>query len=89
MGGPGETGDLTGEQTGMVAQEVEAVFPEWISEDEEGYKILSIRGFEALTVEAFKELKAENDKLQEANKELESRVSALEKEFKALSAKAK
>jgi hypothetical protein len=46
---------------GMIAQEVEAVFPEWIDENPNGYKTLTFRGFEALTVEALRELRAEKD----------------------------
>jgi hypothetical protein len=54
---PEKMGDLSGPQIGLVAQEVEKVFPEWVSSDPEGYKELTIRGFEALTVEALRELK--------------------------------
>ena len=68
---PEEQGNLTGTQMGLVAQEVEEVFPEWISTDPDGYRILTIRGFEALAVEAFKQLRAENE-------ELRARIDALE-----------
>jgi hypothetical protein len=76
---PAKHGSLTGKQMGMIAQEVENVFPEWISEDAQGYKILTMRGFEALMVEALRELKAESNQLREANKKLERRVKALKK----------
>jgi hypothetical protein len=49
-------GNLTGPQVGLIAQEVERVFPAWVSSDQDGYKELTIRGFEALTVEALREL---------------------------------
>jgi Chaperone of endosialidase len=75
---PEEQGNLTGTQIGLVAQEVEEVFPEWISTDPNGYKNLTIRGFEALTVEAFRELKAENEMLTMKNEELEDRIKVLE-----------
>jgi hypothetical protein len=68
---PQQQGNLTGEQMGLVAQEVEEVFPEWIDTDSSGYKIITVRGFEALAVEAFKQLRAEND-------ELRARIEALE-----------
>jgi hypothetical protein len=68
---PEEQGNLTGPQMGLVAQEVEEVFPEWISTDSSGYKNMTVRGFEALAVEAFKQLKAENN-------ELRARIEALE-----------
>jgi hypothetical protein len=60
---PQEQGNLRGEQMGLVAQEVEEVFPEWIDADSKGYKSMTVRGFEALVVEAFKELKAELEDL--------------------------
>jgi hypothetical protein len=75
---PEEQGNLTGTQIGLVAQEVEEVFPEWISTDPSGYKNLTIRGFEALTIEAFRELKAENEMLTMKNEELEDRIKVLE-----------
>jgi hypothetical protein len=54
---PGEMGNLSGRQVGLIAQEVEKAFPEWVSTDPDGYKELTVRGFEALTIEAFRELK--------------------------------
>jgi hypothetical protein len=60
---PENHGNLTGVQIGMIAQEVEKVFPEWVGTDERGYKDLTFRGFEALATEAIKELKSENDLL--------------------------
>ena len=39
---------------GFSAQDVEKIFPEWVDTDENGYKMLSIRGFEALTVESIR-----------------------------------
>lgn len=68
-------GFAKGERTGFIAQEVEEVFPNWISETEEGYKALTIDGFEALTVEALRELRDEKD-VQIA--ELTERLAALE-----------
>ncbi len=53
---PEKQGNLTGTQIGMVAQEVEKVFPEWVEQSPDNLKILSIRGFEALVVEALREL---------------------------------
>jgi hypothetical protein len=53
--------ELHGVQVGMIAQEVEQVFPDWVDEGEDGYKRLTFRGFEAVTVEALRELRAEKD----------------------------
>src|SRR5215207_8365000 len=60
---PEEQGNLMGSQMGLIAQEVEEVLPEWISTDPNGYKNMTVRGFEALVVEAFKQLNAENETL--------------------------
>lgn len=69
---------LPGPQMGMIAQEVEEVFPEWVGTDREGYKDLTLRGFEALTVEAMRQLKAENDALRGMIDLLEKRIGELE-----------
>jgi hypothetical protein len=72
---PQQQGNLTGEQMGLVAQEVEEVFPQWISTDPDGYKNMTVRGFEALAVEALKQLKAE---FEAENEKLRARIEALE-----------
>jgi hypothetical protein len=51
------------------------VFPQWISTDPDGYKNMTVRGFEALAVEAFKQLKAE---FKAENEKLRARIEALE-----------
>jgi hypothetical protein len=71
---PAKHGYLTGPQTGMIAQEVEKVFPEWVGTDRDGYKTLSIRGFEALAVESFRALRTENDDLRRQVADLSSRA---------------
>jgi chromosome segregation ATPase len=45
----------------MIAQEVEKVFPDWVDTAPNGMKRLSIHGFEALTVEALRDLRKEKD----------------------------
>ena len=39
------------------------MFPEWVSSDPEGYKEITIRGFEALAIEALRELKNEIEEM--------------------------
>lgn len=67
---------------GFIAQEVQQVFPEWVSEGEDGYLMLSMRGFEAVAVRAMQELSTENAllraKLETDTAALETRVAALE-----------
>ena len=66
---PAKHGNLTGEQMGFVAQEVEAVFPEWVSTNTDGFMDLTIRGLEALVVEAFREL---NNKIEALERKRET-----------------
>jgi hypothetical protein len=55
---PAAIGERAGRQIGMIAQEVERVFPDWVHEGPDGYKRLAPTGFEALTVEALRDLGA-------------------------------
>jgi hypothetical protein len=72
---PEKQGNLTGPQMGLLAQEVEKVFPDWIGVDPDDYKTLTIRGFEALVIEALKELKAENEALKKRCEALELQLA--------------
>ena len=47
---------------GFIAQEVEKVFPEWVSADTNGFKRIALQGFESQAVQALRELRAEKDK---------------------------
>jgi hypothetical protein len=49
---------------GMVAQDVEEVFPEWVKTVPSGHKGLDLVGFEALVVEALRELATRCEKLE-------------------------
>ncbi len=90
-----------GVQTGFIAQEVQDVFPDWVSTTPDGYLAVGAKGFEALTVEALRELRAEKDAaiaerdraivaLEQRVRELESstaaRLAELEKRLEAVSA---
>ena len=46
---------LAGDQVGLVAQDVEAVLPELVSEDDDGYKHVSYQHLTAVLIEAIKE----------------------------------
>lgn len=50
-----------GQQIGVIAQEVEEVFPELISTDDQGYKSVAYAKLIAPMIEAIKELKEENE----------------------------
>ncbi|MBI5525617.1 MAG: tail fiber domain-containing protein [Deltaproteobacteria bacterium] len=76
---PEKQGNRTGVEMGMIAQEVEKVFPQWVGTNKDGMKDLTIGGFEALTVEAMRELKAENDALKAESREIRGELSVLRK----------
>ena len=59
---------------GFLAQEMQQVFPEWVSEGEDGYLMLSMRGFEAVAVRAMQELSAENAELRARLEAIEARL---------------
>ena len=81
---PADHGDLTNVQSGFIAQEVERVFPEWVTQmcasehdkaltDNGKVRTLSLPlGYDALVVESIKELRAEN-------LELKARIGKLER----------
>jgi hypothetical protein len=60
------------EQVGLIAQEVMEVFPQVVSQDDNGYYNIDYTKFAPLLINAVKELKAENE-------ELRRRIEALEK----------
>ncbi|MBX3356523.1 MAG: tail fiber domain-containing protein [Phycisphaeraceae bacterium] len=77
-------GGMDGVYTGLIAQEVEAIFPEWIGEDSRGFKTLTVIGFEGLVVEALRELEQSNTRLSNENEELRGRVAQLERAVEEL-----
>lgn len=64
-----------GVQYGLSAQEVEKIFPQWVSEDENEVKHINYGAqFQVQMLEAIKELKQENDQLKERIRALENTV---------------
>jgi hypothetical protein len=84
---PSAIHELPGTQIGMIAQEVEKVFPDWVDTAPTGMKRLSVHGFEALTVEALRDLRQEKDaqvaELKAANTEIRNENAKLQKEIAA------
>ncbi len=74
---------LPGRQLGLMADEVERVFPEWVSRNDEGYRAVTERATTALMVEALRDMRAEKDAQMEA---LQRRNAAMEAELKELRA---
>ncbi|MCX5690072.1 MAG: tail fiber domain-containing protein [Planctomycetota bacterium] len=52
---------LPGVQIGLVAQEVETIFPDWVSTGADGLKVVTERSTTALMVEALRDLRTEKD----------------------------
>jgi hypothetical protein len=56
---------------GLIAQDVEQVLPELVATDGDGYKAVDYSELPLLTIQAVKELKAENDALKTRVADLE------------------
>jgi hypothetical protein len=61
----------SGKQIGIVAQEIEEVFPEAVTSDSEGNKSVAYSKLTAVLIEAVKELKTENEELRKRIEQLE------------------
>ncbi|MDP9196469.1 MAG: tail fiber domain-containing protein [Pseudomonadota bacterium] len=59
---------------GVIAQEVEAVFPELVKETETGMKMVNYEHLIGAAIEALRELKAENDALRKRVEQLEKKI---------------
>jgi len=72
----------TGKASGLIAQDVEKVFPEMVSIDKQGFKQVNYSELPYLMLQAIRELKAENDDLKERlkteNEDLRERIKRLE-----------
>ena len=63
---------------GLVAQDVEPVFPDLVTTGSDGYRAVNYSKLPLLTIQAVKELKAENDALRARADALDARLAALE-----------
>ena len=72
-----------GPQIGFIAQEVREVLPQWVTEGPDGMLAVSVTGFESLTVDALRELRAEKDRqiaeLKSENTAQKERLDRLER----------
>lgn len=67
----------TSRQIGLIAQEVEAIYPEFVHTNEEGYKSVNYAGMVAVLIEAVKELENQVKALEQDNAGLSSENAAL------------
>ena len=65
-------------QIGFVAQDVQKIFPEAVTEWKDGYLDFNIHAVNVALVNAVKELKAENEELKMANEKYEERLTEIE-----------
>jgi len=76
---------MAGTYTGMIAQDVEKVFPEWIRDDANGYKTLTVIGFEGIVVEALRQLRAEkNEEIGGQQNQISSQQAQIEEQRKLI-----
>jgi Chaperone of endosialidase len=67
-----------GRHAGLIADEVEKVFPGWVHDDPgTGMKLLGAQGFEALAVEALRELAGRIEALEQENRRLAQLLAQL------------
>ena len=64
-------------QIGLIAQEVEKIYPELVLTDVDGYKSVDYSKLTPILVEAIKELKAENDQLKADNTSFKSDIQKI------------
>jgi hypothetical protein len=82
---PDAIDELPGPRIGMIAQEVEQVFPDWVGKRIDGFKSVTYRGFEALTVEALRDLRAEkNAQIESLQAEKDADIALLRARVDAL-----
>jgi hypothetical protein len=72
------TSDAPGLQTGVIAQEIESVLPESVTENRHGQKEVTTDPILWAMVKSIQELSAKNDSLETSNTALIARIEALE-----------
>jgi cell division protein FtsB len=65
-------------QVGLIAQEIEAIYPELVSTDAQGFKAVNYAQLTPVLIEALKELAARNAALEAQAATLAARAAALE-----------
>ena len=77
----------TDRQIGVIAQEVEDIFPQVVHTDSQGYKSVEYSKLVAPLIEAVKTLKAENDNLSKENRMLKDSIEDIYRRIAQLEAK--
>jgi hypothetical protein len=79
--GGDNNGDLNGREYGLIAQDVEKIFPQLVYTDEDGFKGLQYARFAPIFAEGLKQLTEEVRALQEDNKYMKGLCAQLTKEI--------
>ena len=80
--------DKTKKHIGVIAQEIEEIYPELIVENKDsGIKSVNYNGLSAVLIECVKSLKQENQELKEKNKNMENKLDLLINKMDALEKK--
>jgi len=74
-----------GSEYGVLAQEVETVFPELVSEDEQGYKYVNYTKFTPIFIEAIKAQQTQIEQLEKENSDLKKLLEKHENLLKEIS----
>lgn len=73
--------DDRGREFGFLAQQVEPIFPQWVAANPEGLKVMDLYGFEALAVEALREIQTQlNTKVHSTDERIEHLQQLIERE---------
>jgi hypothetical protein len=75
-----------GNQVGLIAQDVEKIFPELVRTDEKGYKAVSYDKLSAILLQGMKEQQAQIDQQKRDNDDLRAELKTLNEEVKQLKA---
>ncbi|MCJ7504002.1 MAG: tail fiber domain-containing protein, partial [Acidobacteriia bacterium] len=71
----------TSQSFGLIAQEVEKVFPQLVTQDSQGWKAVKYNQLPFLMLQGIRELRAENDNVKEQMKSQQVQMRALEAEL--------
>jgi len=72
--------------TGFIAQDVQKVKPNWVSEGDDGYLRVGMGGFNAYVVEAFREQQQTIAQLRKENSQIRSALTELQQEVQQIKA---
>ncbi len=79
-----KNGEDKSKQIGVIAQEVEKVLPEIVTENKTGYKSVDYSKLTPLLIEAVKEQETEIEKLRKKNNNLNNKIEIIEKKIENL-----